>query len=268
MTARLDGDTPMLRLVALLERVAAKDQLFSLQALVEDTGLPKPTAAPHAAAARRRRPAAARGDGRHYGTGVRLRRLAENLLLNDTRARRAPRGAAPPGRRGRRKLQHHRAVGQRGALPRPRGDAGAAALLPAPGFARAGALLGQRQGLPGADDAGAAPAACWTMRRWRATRRPPSPTSLRWRRELTAGAARRPCAGPRGIPARPGLRGRAGAAGPRQARVQPGVAMQAPVMRLSHDKALQFLPALQRAAERAGRIDAPPRRTDPPRRRR
>jgi len=24
------------------------------------------------------------GDGRHYGTGVRLRRLAENLLLNDT----------------------------------------------------------------------------------------------------------------------------------------------------------------------------------------
>ena len=39
----LDGDTPMLRLVALLERVASKDQLYSLQALVDDTGLPKPT---------------------------------------------------------------------------------------------------------------------------------------------------------------------------------------------------------------------------------
>ena len=40
MADRLDGDTPMLRLVALLERVASKDQRFSLQALVDDTGLP------------------------------------------------------------------------------------------------------------------------------------------------------------------------------------------------------------------------------------
>jgi DNA-binding IclR family transcriptional regulator len=36
------------------------------------------------------------------------------------------------------------------------------------------------------------------------------------------------------------------------------VALQAPVMRLSIDQALQFLPALQRAAEALGRIDAPP----------
>ena len=80
----LDGDTPMLRLVALLERVASKDQLFSLQALVDDTGLPKPTLHRmlqqlEGAGLLRRE-----GDGRHYGTGVRLRRLAENLLLNDT----------------------------------------------------------------------------------------------------------------------------------------------------------------------------------------
>jgi len=36
------------------------------------------------------------------------------------------------------------------------------------------------------------------------------------------------------------------------------VALQAPVMRLSIEQALQFLPALQRAAEALGRIDAPP----------
>ena len=36
------------------------------------------------------------------------------------------------------------------------------------------------------------------------------------------------------------------------------VAIQAPVMRLSIEQALEFLPALQRAAEALGRIDAPP----------
>ena len=36
------------------------------------------------------------------------------------------------------------------------------------------------------------------------------------------------------------------------------VALQAPVMRLSADKALQWLPALQRAAAGASRIDAAP----------
>ena len=39
----LAGDTPTLRLFALLEVIASKDQLFSLQGLVEETGLPKPT---------------------------------------------------------------------------------------------------------------------------------------------------------------------------------------------------------------------------------
>ncbi len=33
--ARVDGDTPTLRLFALLEVIAEKDQLFSLQSLVE-----------------------------------------------------------------------------------------------------------------------------------------------------------------------------------------------------------------------------------------
>ncbi len=78
------GDTPTMRLFALLEVIAAKDQRYSLQALVEQTGLPKPTLHRmlqqlEAAGLLQRE-----GDGRHSGTGTRLRRLAENLLLNDT----------------------------------------------------------------------------------------------------------------------------------------------------------------------------------------
>jgi IclR family acetate operon transcriptional repressor len=78
------GDTPALRLIALLEVIAAKDQRHSLQGLVEATGLPKPTLHRmlqqlESAGLLRRE-----GDGRHYGTGTRLRRLAENLLFNDS----------------------------------------------------------------------------------------------------------------------------------------------------------------------------------------
>ena len=43
LIARIDGDTPNLRLFALLEVIAQKDAPFSLQAIVDDTGLPKPT---------------------------------------------------------------------------------------------------------------------------------------------------------------------------------------------------------------------------------
>ena len=41
--ADLGGDTPTLRLFALLEVIAERDQLFSLQGLVDETSLPKPT---------------------------------------------------------------------------------------------------------------------------------------------------------------------------------------------------------------------------------
>jgi IclR family transcriptional regulator, acetate operon repressor len=80
----IGGDTPTLRLIALLEVIAARDQRHSLQSLVEETGLPKPTVHRmlqqlEAAGLLQRE-----GDGRHYGTGTRLRRLAENLLLNDS----------------------------------------------------------------------------------------------------------------------------------------------------------------------------------------
>ncbi len=78
------ADTPALRLVALLERVASRHEPFALQGLVEDTGLPKPTVHRmlqqlEGAGLLRRE-----SDGRRYGTGVRLRQLAENVLLNDT----------------------------------------------------------------------------------------------------------------------------------------------------------------------------------------
>lgn len=82
--AELGGDTPTLRLIALLEVIAAKHQRVTLQALVEQTGLPKPTLhrmlqqLESAGLLQRER------DGRHYGTGTRLRRLAEQVLLNDS----------------------------------------------------------------------------------------------------------------------------------------------------------------------------------------
>ena len=80
--AEISADTPTLRLFSLLEVIAAKDQAFTLQALTEETGLPKPTlhrmlVQLEAAGLLQRG-----GDGRQYGTGARLRRLAENLLLN------------------------------------------------------------------------------------------------------------------------------------------------------------------------------------------
>jgi IclR family transcriptional regulator, acetate operon repressor len=82
--AGLPGDTPALRLFSLLELIASRDQLFSLPALVEQTGMPKPTLhrmlvqLEGAGLLQRER------DGRHYSTGLRLRRLAEQVLLNNS----------------------------------------------------------------------------------------------------------------------------------------------------------------------------------------
>lgn len=81
---RIDGDTPALRLFALLEVVAGKNQFFSLQSLVEETGLPKPTLHRMLHQLETAGMLQRESDGRHYGTGLRLRRLAEDLLLNDT----------------------------------------------------------------------------------------------------------------------------------------------------------------------------------------
>jgi DNA-binding IclR family transcriptional regulator len=82
--AEASADTPALRLFALLEHVAEHDQRHTLQGLVEATGWPKPTLHRmlqqlEAAGLLQRD-----GDGRHWVTGTRLRRLAGNLLLNDS----------------------------------------------------------------------------------------------------------------------------------------------------------------------------------------
>lgn len=80
----INGDTPTLRLFALLEAVASKDQLFSLQSLVEETNIPKPTLHRMLQQLESAGLLSRSEDSRQYGTGVRLRKLAENLLLNDT----------------------------------------------------------------------------------------------------------------------------------------------------------------------------------------
>ena len=81
---RIDGDTPTMRLMALLEVIASKDEFVTLQGLVEETGLPKPTLHRMLHQLESARLLQREHDGRSYGTGARLRRLAENLLLNDT----------------------------------------------------------------------------------------------------------------------------------------------------------------------------------------
>ncbi len=81
---KIEGDTPTMRLFALLEVIAEKDQSFSLQGLVEETGLPKPTLHRMLQQLESVGVLQREGDGRHYSTGVRLRRLASNLLINNT----------------------------------------------------------------------------------------------------------------------------------------------------------------------------------------
>lgn len=80
----VSGDTPTMRLFALLELIASKDHFVSLQGLVEETGLPKPTLHRMLQQLEAAGLLFRQSDGRQYGTGTRLRRLAENLLLNST----------------------------------------------------------------------------------------------------------------------------------------------------------------------------------------
>ncbi|ATJ83584.1 IclR family transcriptional regulator [Halomonas beimenensis] len=82
--SRLEGETPAQRLLALLEVIAGKDQFFTLQGMVEETGLPKPTLHRMLQQLESSGMLQREADGRHYSKGNRLRRLAENLLLHDT----------------------------------------------------------------------------------------------------------------------------------------------------------------------------------------
>jgi len=82
--AEINGDTPTMRLFSLLELIASRDQLFSLQGLVDETGLPKPTLHRMLQQLESAGLLQREVDSRHYGTALRLRRLAENLLLHDS----------------------------------------------------------------------------------------------------------------------------------------------------------------------------------------
>ena len=62
----INGDTPTLRLFSLLEAIAAKDQLFSLPSLVEETALPKPTLHRMLQQLESAGLVQRQGDGRHY----------------------------------------------------------------------------------------------------------------------------------------------------------------------------------------------------------
>ena len=81
----IEGDTPAMRLISLLEVIASREHLFSPQELAKVTALPGATLhrmlAQLEAAGLLQRCA----NGRHYDKGARLRRFAESLLLNDTR---------------------------------------------------------------------------------------------------------------------------------------------------------------------------------------
>lgn len=81
----VQGETPALRLFALLEFITTRDQLFTLQSLVDQTGLPKPTLHRMLQQLETADLLMRHSDGKRYGTGARMRRMAENVLLNDTR---------------------------------------------------------------------------------------------------------------------------------------------------------------------------------------
>jgi IclR family acetate operon transcriptional repressor len=80
----LSGDTPTLRLFSLLELIASKDRLFTLQGLVEETGMAKPTLHRMLQQLEGAGLLIRENNGRYYRIGARLRRMAECLLLNDT----------------------------------------------------------------------------------------------------------------------------------------------------------------------------------------
>lgn len=87
----LAGNTPALRLFALLEHIIGKDHFVSLGSLVDELDLPKPTVHRMLSQLESDGLLMRQPDGRHYGTGARLREFAETLMLNTVQhgARRA-----------------------------------------------------------------------------------------------------------------------------------------------------------------------------------
>ncbi|MEZ5739816.1 MAG: IclR family transcriptional regulator [Burkholderiaceae bacterium] len=81
---RRDTGTPSARAFAVFEALATRDEALGLQALIEQTGIPKPTLRRMLAQLEASGMVARSGDGRLYGAGARLRTLARHLVLNDT----------------------------------------------------------------------------------------------------------------------------------------------------------------------------------------
>jgi DNA-binding IclR family transcriptional regulator len=81
---QIEGDTPAMRLFSLLEVIAAEDSFFSLQALVDKTGLPKPTLHRMLSQLESAGIVQRDGDSRHYSAGLRFRALASQLMMNNT----------------------------------------------------------------------------------------------------------------------------------------------------------------------------------------
>jgi len=73
-----------MRVFSLIELIAGKAEFVSLQSLVAETGLPKPTLHRMLQQLEGADLLVRQSDGRHYGSGRRLRNLAESILLNAT----------------------------------------------------------------------------------------------------------------------------------------------------------------------------------------
>lgn len=79
----LDGDTPVQRHLSLLELIATRETPSTLQGLTEETGLPKPTLHRMLQQLEDSGMVLRDGDGRHFRTGPRMRRMSERTLLTD-----------------------------------------------------------------------------------------------------------------------------------------------------------------------------------------
>lgn len=75
--------TPTVRLFAILEAMSRGHCHFTLQEMVQETGIPKPTVYRMLQQLESAGILQRDSDDRHYGLGSRLRRIANGLLLND-----------------------------------------------------------------------------------------------------------------------------------------------------------------------------------------
>jgi IclR family acetate operon transcriptional repressor len=251
--AELTGDTPTMRLFSLLELIASKDQFVSLQGLVEETGMPKPTLHRMLQQLEGAGLLFRQSDGRQYGTGTRLRRLAENLLLNSTQH----------GARHAVLRQLVDEIGESCNITALSGDEvvyldRVETPEPLRFYLRPGSRVPVHCSASGKIIlAQLAPA----QRRRLLGQAALKPYTAKTITELASleeelGRARRDGFAMDDEEFLPGLVCVAVLVPTGAERSNMAVAMQAPVMRLSADKAIRLLPALQRAAEAIGRIES------------